>query len=63
MKMIIDSKEGFEIADVLFKNGIISYTTVMWINGNYSEYEYFENSILYNDIESFPIIVDSVENE
>ena len=63
MRMIIDSKEGFEIADVSLQNGIINYTTVMWINGNYSEYEYFENSILYNDIESFPIIVDSVENE
>ncbi|MCH4886569.1 DUF4652 domain-containing protein [Acidaminobacter sp. JC074] len=60
MKIIVDSKEGFEIADVDYNEGILSFSTVVWHNGNYSDYEYFDTSYIYSEISTFPIVVDKV---
>lgn len=57
IRLIVDSKEGYEIAGVGYNEDTLSYTVVAWENGNYSVYNYFEEEIIYSEA-SFPIKVD-----
>lgn len=57
LKMIIDSKEGFEIAAVSYEEDVLKYTTVAWEKGNYSVYEYYDEEVILSEAR-LPIKVD-----
>lgn len=57
IRLIVDSKEGFEIAGVGYEDDVLKYTVVAWEDGNYSVFNYFEEEAIYSEA-SFPIKVD-----
>lgn len=52
LRMVLDSKEGKEITDVLFDDGLLTYEVVTWIDKTYRHFEYETVEVLYEDIKS-----------
>lgn len=57
LRMLVDSKEGVEITDISYKEGILSYEVIEWTDGSYNNYEFYDISVVYDDIEILPIRV------